>query len=480
MSIDDNKSQLAAILKDENKDTIPNRIQFIKMLLHNNELRPLINFDRTDTENFTNMSKDDESGESYDTRVALQKKVLSITDIINNIGGTLKYIKSGTTGHTFKGVYIDDDGKISYEYAVKVVAYGIKDKYGGMHDVRRPENAEILMIKVLSYFIIKKKTPHIMLPIGTFDTDISNFTNLIDEGYIDKSNEKYREFVEKYKRGEYYDKVSVLISEWANRGDFLDFMRTNYKRFTPLHWKVFFFQLISTLAVIHSKFPSFRHNDLKANNILVTKINKIPEIYKYKVMRLSYRVPNIGYQLKLWDFDFACIPGVVDNKKVMISNRWSRSINVSSNQNRYYDIHYFFNTLIRRGFFPEILTDSIVPQEVKDFIESIVPLEYQAGSSVTDRGRILIDIEYTTPSEILSTNPYFDDFRCDSLSSKCQTKNSELTDSCQKKDRQSTGLKIDDLLKGGCNENIIFKRTEQTQTKHKKHRKQRSKSKKTK
>ena len=26
-------------------------------------------------------------------------------------------------------------------------------------------------------------------------------------------------------------------------------------------------------------------------------------------------------------------------------------------QNRYYDIHYFFNTLIKKGFFPELLTD---------------------------------------------------------------------------------------------------------------------------
>ncbi len=441
MSIDDNKSYIASLLNSENKDTIPNRIQFVKTLLQGNELQPLINFDNTDTENFMGTSKDDDSGESYDTRIALQKKVFSITDIISNIGGTLKYIKSGTTGHTFKGVYANDEKTISYEYAVKVVAYGIKDKYGGIYDVRRPENAELLMIKVLSYFIVKKKTPHIILPIGTFDTDISHFTNLIEDGYIDSSNERYCEFVEKYKRGEYYDKVSVLISEWANKGDFLDFIRNNYRRFMPIHWKVFFFQLISTLAVIQSTFPAFRHNDLKANNILVTKINKIKNKHKYRVTGNLYKVPNIGYQLKLWDFDFACIPGVVDNKKVMISNRWSRGINISSNQNRYYDIHYFFNTLIRKGFFPELLTDSIIPQEVKNFVLSIVPQEYQTGNNVADRGRILIDVEYAIPNNILRTNPYFDEFRSTNV---CQKYNDIATNEIH-----ASELKIDDFLRGG-------------------------------
>ncbi|VBB18072.1 serine/threonine protein kinase [Yasminevirus sp. GU-2018] len=408
---DDNKSLLSRMSRDENKDTIPNRIQFVKTLLHNNKLKPIIDFENTDTESFINKAKDDDSGESYDTRATLKKEVHEITDVINNMGGTLQYKKSGTTGHTFKGEERDKDDNILYEYAVKVVAYSIKDKYGSMHDTRRPENAELLMIKLLSYFIYKKRTPHIVLPIGTFDTSITNFTNLIEEGYVDKDNEKYKEFVERYNNGEYYDEVSVLISEWANRGDLNDFIKKNYKKFTLLHWKVLFFQLISTLAVIQCKFPTFRHNDLKANNVLVTKINRNVCTYWYKVVGDVYSVPNIGYQIKLWDFDFACIPGVVDNKKVMISNKWSRGINVGPTQNRYYDVHYFFNTLIKRGFFPELMTDRRVPQEVRDFVLSVVPYEYQSGDSVSKGGRILHNMEYTTPVDILRNNPFFAEFR---------------------------------------------------------------------
>ena len=83
------------------------------------------------------------------------------------------------------------------------------------------------------------------------------------------------------------------------------FLKKNYKKLQLIHWQCIFFQIISTLAVIQSKFPSFRHNDLKANNILVTKINRNVQKYWYKVAGDDYDIPNIGYQIKLWDFDFA-------------------------------------------------------------------------------------------------------------------------------------------------------------------------------
>ena len=83
------------------------------------------------------------------------------------------------------------------------------------------------------------------------------------------NNKKYDQFIKRYKKGEYYDNVSVLISEWANAGDMLDYIKANYKTFTVRHWRSMFFQLISVLAIIQNKYPGFRHNDMKANNILI-------------------------------------------------------------------------------------------------------------------------------------------------------------------------------------------------------------------
>jgi hypothetical protein len=293
---------------------------------------------------------------------------------------------------------------------VKVVAYPKKEKYGSINDTRRPENAELMMIKLLSYFIVNRQTPHLVIPFGTFNTSIDNFLNCVKKDKIEDKNERYKEFIERYESGEFSSNVSILISEWANKGDLLDFFRNNYKMFTPKHWKVILFQILSVLAIIQSKYPSFRHNDMKANNILVHKIEKIKEYHKYVVVRTAYRVPNIGYHVKLWDFDFASIPGIVDNIKV--ESKWTKRINVTPEQNRYYDVHYFFNTLIRKGFFPQILTDNIVPTEVKEFIGRVVPQKYRNDSKyVHEKGRILINTEHTTPDYLLKNDPYFEEYR---------------------------------------------------------------------
>ena len=409
-------------INGDDKDSIPVRIQFIKNLLDGKDLQSLVNFDSTDTENFVcKNSNDNESGDSYDTRVVLKKRILDFKNIISQIGGKLKYIKSGTTGHTFKGISEDEN----FEYAVKVVAYPKKERYGSINDVRRPENAELMMLKLLSYFIVKRQTPHLIIPFGTFNTSIDTFINLIKLDKIDEKNERYKDFVERYNNGDFSSTVSILISEWANKGDLLDYFRNNYKNFTLIHWKVFFFQILSVLAIIQSKYPAFRHNDMKANNILIQKIGIKKEYYRYLVVGAKYKVPNIGYHIKLWDFDFACIPGIVDNIKV--SSKWTKKINITPEQNRYYDIHYFFNTLIRKGFFPQILTDSCVPKEIKDFIGRVVPKKYKDNEDfVHEKGRILINDEYITPDELLKKDPLFEEFR-----------------SSEPKQSQSTDIKYD-------------------------------------
>ena len=441
------KNTLSGLKDRNNNDSIPFRINFIKELLDAKELKSLVNFDITDTENFikNNNINDEDSIDTHDTRNSLNKKMLDFNNVISQIGGKLLYIKSGSTGHTFKGIMDMDNDNLSY--AVKVVAYPKKEDYGDIYDTRRPENAELMMIKLLSYFVIKKQTPHIILPIATFYTNITPFVNLIKDDIVDEENKKYNEFIEKYKKKEYHDNVSILISEWATRGDFLDYVRKHYKNFKLIHWKVFFFQIISTLAVIQSKFPSFRHNDLKANNILVTKVPKKDGSFSiYKVNSSEYVVPNIGYQIKFWDFDFACIPGVVDNAKV--SSEWTKNINVIPEKNRYYDLHYFFNTFIKKGFFSQFMEEDCIPQEARDFINRIVPKKFQEGKYVHKRGRILIKDEYIIPDEVLKKDPFFEQFRKNRNFNKVSKKEveSKKTSKPLKKTSEFNLVSLDDLL----------------------------------
>ena len=96
------------------------------------------------------------------------------------------------------------------------------------------------------------------------------------------NNKKFDQFVKRYKKGEYYENVSILISEWANSGDLLDYIRNKYKKFKLNTWRTLIFQILSVLAIIHAKYPSFRHNDLKANNLLINKIGTTASNSKFQ------------------------------------------------------------------------------------------------------------------------------------------------------------------------------------------------------
>jgi serine/threonine protein kinase len=390
--------------KSKNLGLTENRIRYIEKMVtsEGNKLDPLMVFDKHQPE-------PEKQNGTEDIRELLPKKYIEFSKAIGELGGKLLYVKSGSTGHTFKGVYPPPNPENKQPYAVKIVAYPKKENYGDMYNVKRPENTELLMIKILSNFVIKGQTPHIILPITTFNTSIKPFLNLTKNNIV--NNKKFEEFVKRYEKGEYYQNVSILISEWANGGDLLDYVREHNKTMNLDMWRTIFFQILAALAVIHAKYPAFRHNDMKANNILLQHIDteEKRKAFLYKINHQAYEVPNIGFQVKLWDFDFSCIPGIVDNSKVEAD--WTTKINISPKGNRYYDIHYFFNGLGRKGFFPEFWTAPHIPKEVKEFVLRVVPPKYQSGEYVSDRGRLLADDEYLTADKILKEDQFFKIFR---------------------------------------------------------------------
>jgi len=381
----------------KNYNLIPERINVINKMLQGKNVESILD---------TKSSSETDQSKSEDIRDLMPKKYIDFSKAISELGGKLLYIKSGSTGHTFKGVYPpleDGTNDLRKSYAVKIVAYPKKENYGDMYNIKRPENAELMMIKLLSQFVRNSETPHIVLPIATFNTSIKPFLSLAKSNLVD--SKKFDQFLEKYQNGEYYQNVSVLISEWANGGDLLDYLRKHYKSFKIRHWRTIFYQFLSVLAIIQAKYPAFRHNDMKANNLLINLIDMSKKKYKYIINGQSYIVPNIGFQIKLWDFDFACIPKLVNNSKV--EAEWTNKINITPHQNRYYDIHYFFNTLSRKGFFPEFWTEPEIPEKVKEFVNRVIPEKYKSGKLVSEKGRILVNDEYLIADEILKNDLFF-------------------------------------------------------------------------
>jgi hypothetical protein len=393
--------------------SIKTRMDTIKNLLDNSNLEqinPLKNMDTSlDTDFFegNNNTNNKHENKSCDTRIILGKKNQDFYKVIEKLNSKLEYIKSGAYGNTFKGIVYDKNGEETTCYGFKVVAYA--RGRGSIHDVNRPENAEINMLRLLSYFVIKNYTPHVVLPIGIFNTSIEPFVEEIGENI--KKNEKYAAFLRNYEKGAYHNKVSVIMSEWANRGDLGMFLKKHYESLELIHWKCLFFQIISTLAKIQLKYPKFRHNDLKANNVLVSKVKNDNIISLYYIEGKVYNVPGIGYFLYLWDFDFACIPGVVENNKVY--EEWTQKMNITSNQNRYYDLHYFFCTLVYKGFLPNLFKSKLVPSKVKEFIKYVIPKQYRPhkeNKNVNEKCRLQVDVEHILPIDLLE-HEFFNEFK---------------------------------------------------------------------
>jgi hypothetical protein len=393
--------------------TIANRLKLIKSILEDTsgDVKLLLDSNATPNDILKHSEHDcSQNSKCTDSKCILGKKrVGNIASVfISSI--VLNYVKSGTSGHTFKGSVKNIDGEI-VNFAMKVVAYPINEKYGNIFDIRRPENAELAIAKVLGTIVTTGQTPHIILPIHTFNMKLSNFIKLTEDRIKKKKKgKKYMEFIIRCKKNEFNPIISVLIGEWANGGDLLDYLNNNYKTMKLIDWKVLFFQVISTLAIIQETFPAYRHNDLKPNNILMSLMEvKKGKFNKYKIKEQNFIVYNRGFMIRICDFDFACIPGVVENAKV--SAKWSDEINVKPIQNRYYDVHYFFNMLTSECFFPKILTSKRIPIEVREFIRKIVPEKYASGKNVAERGRILTNIEYVLPIDIIIKDDFFAEFR---------------------------------------------------------------------
>ena len=383
---------MSNFILSEKPYSIDYRINYIKNIINESNFEPMVILD--------------EDNNSFSSTI--DNKNINYKDLINSLGSNIQYIKSGSTGHTFKGSYTINNTE--YNFAIKIVVYQKRNIYGDEYSNTRPENAEKFILKNLSYFVINNYTPHIILPITTFYTDFNYINKLFKSCKI--SNDKYNKFMNDYKKSGYYNSISVLISEWADGGDLLDFFRKKYNSLKVKEWRVLFFQILSVLAVIQSKYPNFKHNDLKANNILIYNLNNIDQnkFFIYNINNQKYIVPNIGFQIKIWDFDFACIGDFIENDKV--NSSWANNINISSEKNQYYDLHYFFNSLTRKDFISDLFENKNISPLVKKFIKSIIPDKYHINSkNISDNGRLLVNDEYTTPDIILKNNDFFKKMR---------------------------------------------------------------------
>lgn len=120
------------------------------------------------------------------------------------------------------------------------------------------------------------------------------------------------------------------------------------------------FQLLYTLFVLQMKF-NFMHNDLHGENVLLKKTKgKKNSYWIYKLNGITYYIPDNGYQVKLWDFDFSkTFKGTVIKNSKVDSNEYN-DYGIYNNFNYAYD--YFLGLR-------EFLITYNLPDEIYQFLK---------------------------------------------------------------------------------------------------------------
>jgi hypothetical protein len=297
-------------------------------------------------------------------------KYKNFTHVFKN---SLDLYESQNCKHYFtKNIKINNT---NINFMIKMIPFIKNTLYSdNLDDPMRPENSEIEVSKILSEFVVSGQTPHVILSYFSFISDINTFTDpkMIDIIGTDKN---YIFFIDNYNEGKFYETVKILVTEkcFDKYKNLEELLFNENENFTLLNWKIMLFQILSALAVIQNKYPSFKHNNLKTQNIRLTKNNKKKsnKLNKYDVNGISFNVPNIEYLFLISDFGMSSIKGIVDNLK--LSTKPYKNIGINDTENKYYDVYYFLSYIAFICYLKKIF----VPPEIENFIDRNIPDIYK-------------------------------------------------------------------------------------------------------
>ena len=230
------------------------------------------------------------------------------------------------------------------------------------------KNYEIKIYKEFTKeFILTNKTPHLLFYIKSEKSIFLNkkyycFLELLKSNISSYVNTLPQTLLKTLPTD-----FSYIIMEYANGGSLGDYIRKNIKQDSLIeNIKIFLFQLLFTLYIIYLRYPRFRHNDLSCENILLSDSSDHYEgFYLYKINENIYKIKNIGYQIRLYDFDQSDL----DENSISEKGLENRKEN---------DIEYLYSNI------KDILKESLLLFDIKNFINiltEIVNISFQNNST---------------------------------------------------------------------------------------------------
>lgn len=249
----------------------------------------------------------------------------------------------------------------------------------------RAEHVEPRILQFLWQHIVEtRRSPHLLAPMGTH--------SIVRGGaaaHLVADAEQTQSLVFFMEHATAFDMRTYLSEMQTNRVDF------------DLHLRVLLFQIIYTLGAIYKLFPSFRHNDLKDDNVLLHK--SVSQGYtKYTIYGRDYCLPAIGVTAMIADFDFSCIVGYMfDNYKVLEQKWETPTYAMSTEENHCADI-FSLVTFLRRQF------DGSMSRELRQSIQTLF------GPFRSGNFNRLHPSKHDAPSVefLIQESGLFDDFIC--------------------------------------------------------------------
>ena len=295
--------------------------------------------------------------------------------------GQIKYIGIYNSKWTFKRT-VDT----SHPCTISIGKY---EKLGNTNDLSRKELYNPAMHYILSETAINENFKHVMLPLMFFDVLLSDLKKLSPIIYDEikgqvPDNAKLYCFVT-----EHYFKMETLA----------EYIKNEFDKMTSLHWKVLLFQILYTLHKLAERLQKFRHNMVNLDAIRLYR-KKEGGTSLYKIGITAFEIPNMGFDVKITDFENSNAGDYLRNKDV-----------TQTTDNPYYDVHYFICSLylfILKNF-------ENIPHDIKSFIDEMVPARFLPNESeeftgLNERDFDAVSSQIIVPAIVLKKNNFFSEF----------------------------------------------------------------------
>lgn len=198
----------------------------------------------------------------------------------------------------------------------------------------------------------------------------------------------------------------IMYSEYANNGSLEDFIKKKRNTLRPIHYRSIITQVLYNLYRISKKYPSFRHSDLHAKNVLINMDTPTLEPTKYQIGKITLNVEDVGVSALLSDYGLSMTNSIKNPLTKGLDKNWG----ISLNSHPMYDAHLFLSAMY------QVCAGLGVSEtmETVRFIQRILPMSYIGfRSPKIENFRLRINADHSgLPSfEKIFSDPYFLPYR---------------------------------------------------------------------